>query len=271
MNEVKPWLETAGRFTVEHIPCPHASLPVNLSAVRKGVLHTTEGHWEDGLAVFKVHYAPHFLVGPGRIAQLVQLGTIGSALVHRNADVIAQIEVCGFSQQTPWMFDEPTMEALAALMATLNRECGIPLTHYWKDGDYGLYGDNPHRHAGIWDSVAGWYGHGDVPSLPPPNRQEDHWDPGALKWSELLARAAAMTDILHAPAWVAPADGDHPCSACSHSVAAPAEATEPAVASAAGELEAAVKAFQTAAKLNPVDGDPGPETRGAYLRALKRA
>ena len=28
--------------------------------MRKGVLHTTEGHWNDGLAVFRQHFAPHF-------------------------------------------------------------------------------------------------------------------------------------------------------------------------------------------------------------------
>ncbi len=212
MNQVKPWLDSAGKFTVERIPCPHESLPVNLAAVRKGVLHTTEGHWDDGLAVFKTHYAPHFLVGLGRIAQLVQVGTIGAALVHRNADAIVQIEVCGFSQQAPWMFDDATAEALAALMAVCRREYGIPLTHYWKDGDYGVYGDNPHRHAGVWDSVAGWYGHGDVPSLPLPNRQEDHWDPGALKWSELFARAEAMTDIAATPAWTPPPPPARPCA-----------------------------------------------------------
>ena len=263
MNDVRPWLETVGKFAVEKIPCPHASLPVNLSAVRKGVLHTTEGHWDDGLAVFRQHFAPHFLVGPGRIAQLVQIGTIGSALVHRNADAIVQVEVCGFSQQTPWMFDDATAEVLAALMAVCQREYGVPLAHYWKDGDYGVYGDNPHRHAGIWDSVAGWYGHGDVPSLPLPNRQEDHWDPGALKWSELLAKAAAMTDIVHAPAWTPPVAPARPCASCAAPAASPKR-------DAALVMQAAVKAFQVASGFtgDEVDGDPGSFTRAAYLRAL---
>ena len=260
---VKPWLDKVGEFTVEHIPCPHSSLPVNLQAVRKGVLHTTEGYWDAALSVFKQHFAPQFLIGPGRIAQLVQVSTIGSALVHRNADVVVQVEVCGFSKQTPWMFDDATAEVVAALMATCSVEYGIPLTHYWKDGDYGVYGDNPHRHAGVWDSVAGWYGHGDVPSLPLPNRQEDHWDPGALKWSELFARASAMTDVLSVPGWTPPPATPRPCAAC-----APPAAPAPSLAKfQALKLYTAVQDFQRAAGL-AVDGDPGPATRAALVAAL---
>ena len=73
MNEVKPWLETAGKFTVEHVPCPHFSEPVNLAGPRTGVIHTTEGGSIDGaMSVFRQHFAPHFVVGQGRILQLVR-------------------------------------------------------------------------------------------------------------------------------------------------------------------------------------------------------
>ena len=162
------------------------------------------------------------------------------------------------NRREPWNTRSPLLG-----LAVCQREYGVPLAHYWKDGDYGVYGDNPHRHAGIWDSVAGWYGHGDVPSLPLPNRQEDHWDPGALKWSELLAKAAAMTDIVHAPAWTPPVAPARPCASCAAPAASPKR-------DAALVMQAAVKAFQVASGFtgDEVDGDPGSFTRAAYLRAL---
>jgi hypothetical protein len=194
MGNVTPWFTQAGKYKIEHIGgIPHFNIAVDLAAPRTGVLHTMEGDFDSGLAVFKQHYAPHFIVGPGRIAQLVQIGTIGAALVTHNDHAIVQIEVAGFSKETLWDFDNSTTDALASLMALLQRELGIPLFHPWPDGDFGRYGDNPHRHAGKWGVVAGWYGHDDVPS------PDVHWDPGNLEWSKLLAKASSMTDILHSP------------------------------------------------------------------------
>ena len=237
-NTIKPWLDVCGKYTVEHVPCPHFSQPVDLDAPRTGVIHTTEGDSIDGaLSVFKQHFAPQFLVGPGRILQLVQVGTIGAALVTHNDHAIVQIEVVGFSKQTPWIFDDATLDALASLLATCKVEYGIELCHPWPDGDYGLYGDNPHRHAGKWGAVSGWFGHGDVPS------PDEHWDPGALEWSKLFAAAAAKTDILGAPAWAPPAEPPRPCAchpqlsvptpavpAAPAPVVAPAATAEPATA-----------------------------------------
>ena len=60
---VKPWLDRAGQFAIEHIGgIPHFSKAVDLGAPRTGVLHTTEGGWDGSLAVFRQHYAPHFLL-----------------------------------------------------------------------------------------------------------------------------------------------------------------------------------------------------------------
>jgi hypothetical protein len=209
---VKPFLDTAGKFTVEKIPCPHFNINVDLDAPRTGVLHTTEGDWTSSLAVFKTHFAPHFLLGLDatqnkvRIAQLVQIGTIGAALVTHNDHAIVQIEMIGFSKQTLWLPDPETLEALASLMAVCQREYGIALTHPWADGDYGVYGNNPHRGSGKWGVVGGWYAHGDVPS------PDVHWDVGALEWSKVLAAAAAMNDIVTAPAWAPPAEPPRPCA-----------------------------------------------------------
>lgn len=197
MNVVKPWLDRVGKFQVEHISCPHFSQGVNLAEARTGVLHTTEGSTAEGaLGVFKQHFAPQFLVGPGRIIQMVQVGTIGAALRTHNFDALVQVEIVGFSKTSLWLPEPATLEALAALLATCQQEYGIPLSHPWPDGDYGAGGS--HRGAGKWTRVAGWYGHGDVP-LP-----DSHWDPGALEWTKVMEAARANLEILHGPAWSPP-------------------------------------------------------------------
>jgi N-acetylmuramoyl-L-alanine amidase len=200
--QVRPWIDHAGKFAVEHVGgIPHFNQPVNLDAPRTGVVHTTEGSTIEGaMGVFRQHFAPHFLLGKSasggvKILQLVQVGTIGAALVTHNDHAIVQVEVAGFSKTSPWLPDDDTLDALASLMAVCQQEYGIPLAHPWVDGDFGRAGNNPHRGAGKWGVVAGWYGHGDVP-LP-----DSHWDPGALEWSKVFARAEAMTGIAGAPAW----------------------------------------------------------------------
>jgi hypothetical protein len=92
----------------------------------------------------------------------------------------------GFSQEKLWLPDAETIDALASLMLVCRDEWGIPLTHPWPDGDFGRAGINPHRSAGKFGKVAGWYGHGDCPS------PDTHWDPGALEWSKVFARATAL-------------------------------------------------------------------------------
>ena len=169
------------------------------------MLHTTEGGRDGSLGVFKSHFAPHFLVGPGRIAQLVQVGTIGAALVTHNWLAIVQVEVVAYSKETPWFFDEPTAEAAAALIAVCHAEYGIPLSRPWADGVFGLARANdPHRAAGKFGRVAGWYGHGDVPA------PDSHWDPGNLQWRRLFSAALAMEEAHMGPAVTAP-EPARPC------------------------------------------------------------
>ena len=55
--------------------------------------------------MFQQHFAPHFLLGFDelqkrvRIAQLVQVGTIGAALVTHNDRAIVQVEMIGYSSR----------------------------------------------------------------------------------------------------------------------------------------------------------------------------
>jgi hypothetical protein len=189
-----PWLTQAGKYPVEKIGgIPHFNQAVDLTAPRAGVLHTTEGSWAGSLAVFQQRFAPHFMLGYDdaqmkvRIVQLVQLGTIGAALVTHNWLAIAQIEMIGYSKETIWDPDNETLQALASLMAALKDEYGIPLTRAWPDGVYGrANADDPHRNHGEFGKVAGWFGHGDVPS------PDSHWDPGDLAWDPIFKAALAI-------------------------------------------------------------------------------
>ena len=199
-NVVKPWLEQAGKFPIAHIGgIPHLNEGALLNAPRTGVLHTTEGGWAGSLAIFKVHYAPHIMLGfdadaqKVRIAQLVQIGTIGAAIKAHNNQAIVQIEMIGFSKEQPWLPGDETVDALASLMAVCADEYGIPLVHPWPDGDFGKAGKNPHRSSGKYGNEPGWYGHGDCPS------PDTHWDPGNLKWSVIFGKAKQMTVNSGAP------------------------------------------------------------------------
>jgi hypothetical protein len=143
----KPWLEQAGKYPIAHIGgIPHINEGVLLDAPRTGVLHTTEGGWAGSLAIFKHHFAPHFMLGfdadvqKVRIAQLVQVGTIGAALRAHNNQAIVQVEMIGRSKEKPWLPDDETVEALASLMAACANEYAIPLEHPWPDGDFGKFG-----------------------------------------------------------------------------------------------------------------------------------
>lgn len=172
------WLARAGHYKIEHVRCPDYAGAVDLGAPAKGVLHTTEGGWDGSMSVFCRHYAPHFLVGPGRIAQLLPLGRAAAALEHTgwpetNSVARVQIEIVGHAQHATWLPDAKTVDALAWLMAELERVAGIPLRHV-----------APARNASAWLGASGWCGHVDVPG-------NAHWDPGALNWGVLLAHAKA--------------------------------------------------------------------------------
>jgi hypothetical protein len=171
------WLAQAGPYKIEHVPCPDYAGDVDTSAPAKGVLHTTEGGWDGSLGVFRQHYAPHFMVGPGRIAQLLPLGRAAAALEHpagsipTNGVVRAQIEIVGHSSHLRWVPDAKTLDALAWLMYELQEAAGIPLQHF-----------APARNPRAFAAGTGWTDHANVPA-------NSHWDVGAMDWSVVLAKA----------------------------------------------------------------------------------
>jgi hypothetical protein len=190
---MKDWLaRTAdGKFKIEKIPCPNIGQKVVMSRPAAGVLHTTEGGWDSAMSVFRRHYAPTFLVGKKRIAQLIPLGIMGSTLENSsggddtNRWARVQIETVGFSKDKPYVFDVGTMDALASLLATLKVEAKIPLTRPYPDKMPGLPWATTNfvrRRDGRWGDVSGWFGHVEIP-------ENKHWDPGALKWTQLLTQA----------------------------------------------------------------------------------
>ena len=193
---VRPWLDRAGRFSVRRIEVPFfAGQKADLSAPRAAILHTTEGGWDGSMGVFKVHYAPHFLLGkhgtgPVEIVQMVPVGIIGAACKAHNAKALVQVEMIGFASEKLWVPDPDTLDALASLMIVCREEYGIPLSHPWAVGDYGLAGSsarNTHRASGKFGTVPGWFGHADMPD------PDTHWDPGNLNWPEVFKSAEALT------------------------------------------------------------------------------
>lgn len=184
------WLKSAGMWTVEHVPCPNPGVKVDVSSPAKGVQHTTEGSTVEGaLGVFRKSDAPTFLVGRDakkkvRLLQLIPLGYIAAALVHRgdpptNGYARAQIELVGFSSHALWKPDSEVLSALGALYGVLAQTQGIPLKHV----------ANPQRDPKVWSKGTGWFGHDGVPG-------NSHWDPGQLHWDAVFAHASRGLSVV---------------------------------------------------------------------------
>lgn len=188
------WLDRAGRFKIEHVECPHPGDHIDLSKPPTGIVHTIEGGLASGMGVFRQHYAPTFAVGPHRIIQCVPLGFMAAAVenhpggVETNRIARVQIEVEGHSETRPYSFPVEIEETVAALMAELRVVAEIPLTHPFPDAmppPPWATEKFSRRHAGLWGKKPGWYGHVEVP-------ENEHWDPGALQWDRLFAKARGV-------------------------------------------------------------------------------
>ena len=74
---IKPWLDQAGKFPIAHVGgIPHLNEAVLPEAPKTGVLHTTEGGWAGSLAIFKEHFAPHFMLGFDADAQKIRIAQL---------------------------------------------------------------------------------------------------------------------------------------------------------------------------------------------------
>jgi hypothetical protein len=159
-------------------------VPANQPAVpytggpRKVVHHKTQVHSENASALYGASGAwPHFTVGPNGVQQHFDTAAGSRALVNAaggvqtNADSAIQIEVVGFSGER---MPDATLRFLVTLLGEIERREGIPWA--WPEGrppttSQEGYGTNTaERHASVWDSQTGHYGHSQVP-------ENSHWDP----------------------------------------------------------------------------------------------
>jgi hypothetical protein len=98
-----------------------------------------EGSFNSALQEFKTKFAPHFLVGAGRIIQFAPLGIMSHALEHKKNTVETnrwarvQIEVAAKSKLDLWQLDDATFDTLASLLAVLEDAAHIPLKRHWPE------------------------------------------------------------------------------------------------------------------------------------------
>jgi hypothetical protein len=189
------WLHKALHCRVEKVPVSYLTAHVDVHKPAVGVMHTTEGSFDSALQEFKKKFAPHFLVGAGRIIQFAPLGIMSHALEHKKGTIETnrwarvQIEVAASSSLDLWQPDHATFVALASLVAVLEDAAGIPLTRHWPDqlDKHQIWAKegNVRRKQHLWGKKAGWFGHIEVPG-------NSHWDPGSLNYTALFAKARAL-------------------------------------------------------------------------------
>jgi hypothetical protein len=189
------WLHQALHCHVEKVAVSYLTGHVDLHKPPAGVMHTTEVSFDAALKEFKTKFAPHFLVGAGRIVQFAPLGVMSHALEHKKGTVETnrwarvQIEVAASSNLDLWQPDQATFAALASLVAVLEDAAGIPLVRHWPDQldkqQVWATSGNARRREHIWGKKAGWFGHVEVPG-------NHHWDPGSLNYTAVFAKARAF-------------------------------------------------------------------------------
>lgn len=197
------WVDRIGEFNVERRPIPRPGNKPLLQIAHPmiGVLHTTEHNdIEVSFDTLKdSHSAPHFIAGENKIIQCRPLTAQGAALESTsnffpNNFAAVQIEMVGFSKQTPWLpANSSLLPVLAILRWAAKSPIDIPLrrpTEAWLDDcsdcplPWAVVGNRRRLTPNIWTQEKGWYMHMEVP-------HNDHWDCGALKWREILERASS--------------------------------------------------------------------------------
>lgn len=202
-GENMDWVDSIYGFKVEHKPIARpggkALIPVGKTGIFNA--HTTEGYGIDGAwnMLNAHHSAPTFIVGEDRIIQCRPLGTQGAALLGgpaTNGLCEVQAEMIGFSQQKLWQLRPQDFRPVVAFLAYLKTQLAIPLTRpsQWPDDLSDMKGEilatshNSRRRSGI--VKAGFKGIAMHLEFPLNN----HWNCGALNWTELIAAADTVAD-----------------------------------------------------------------------------
>ncbi|HEY0460526.1 MAG TPA: SH3 domain-containing protein [Pyrinomonadaceae bacterium] len=193
------WVDRIGDFEVERKPIPRVGNKPFLLMEHPmiGVLHTTEGGNIKGAfnALNSSHSAPHFIAGENRIMQCRPMTAQGAALKtppgqFPNKFAAVQIEMVGFSKETPWLPpDSALLPVLAIMRWAAESPIDIPLrrpSDEWLDDCSDVpkpwaVKSNRRRTSGLWSRQKGWYMHMEVPG-------NDHWDCGAIRWTDIFNR-----------------------------------------------------------------------------------
>jgi len=155
------------------------------------VLHTTE---TDGY-IENLAYPSQWQVGEGIIGQHRPLWAKGEALRGdtTNDPYAMQIEIVGRSQLELWLPKPESLGPLVALMAFFYQrglvKSALTRPTDWPDKlDRGPQAVESYyrRHAGLWPTTAGVYGHVDMPG-------NTHWDPGSLEYAMLFRMVRDVT------------------------------------------------------------------------------
>lgn len=174
------WVPGAQRLT------PHGASGTMAGGAAKVIVHTTEGGTFDSNADYlaAVEAEPHLLYDPNtdRLGQFYPLDSSARALkagggTSKNKDgrVVIQVEVVGYASRpfTDTWHPGPNWAAVLAAAASWG------VADRWPAGGLSTHGEAVSRSVAAWDQ-GGWYGHANVPD-------NDHWDPGGISQSALLA------------------------------------------------------------------------------------
>lgn len=201
MTDMDPLPDEIFGFPVTHEPQTgdgsHATGPV------KGVLHTTETF---NPAAFADGSFPNVEVSKAKIRMFYGFDRSARALCHDPKDNPAtretnrhvwQAEIVGFTKEDPWLPDPDTLARVAAVVAYASQFHGIPLVRWNPEWGDDLSDVTPHPASNnnrrqfmepIWEDAEGWGGHMEVPW----QQISNHWDPGALGWTDVLQAAQEL-------------------------------------------------------------------------------
>ncbi|MFB7512402.1 peptidoglycan-binding protein [Streptomyces sp. NPDC056144] len=163
------------------------------------VWHTTESGAGDtafasvGAYLMRTGAEPHLLYDP-TTDRLGQFGPLdrsaralrndGSTRTNRTGRVCVQVEVLARAEKPFTEYWKPGPR-FAALLAAV-RSWGVP--DRWPAGGLAASPGAPApRSSAVWLSSGGHYGHANVPG-------NDHWDPGAISRTALLAAGGVLAD-----------------------------------------------------------------------------
>lgn len=252
------WVTEINGIEVEKRPIARPGgrpfLPVGKTGIWN--THTTEGYGIDGAwsMLNKHHSAPTFIVGEDRIIQCRPLGFQGAALLGgaaTNGICEVQTEIIGMSQQKLWQLRPQDFRPTVKLANYLETVLGIPLSRpvEWPDDLSDMKGEvlatsaNSRRRSGkIKPGYRGIAMHLEFPL-------NNHWNCGALNWTELIAAARDLTG------------GIAPAEPTVHEIEMPFVH----LGDHGFKVEAAIKKLQNLLKLTP-DGIFGAMTEAAVRR-----